>query len=106
MSKPLNEEIFVGLENNLVKRKKEVLFQVLDLLENFKSNNEKMVRISSGLTEILDNEENLERILNAKNLEELLSILTTLNEDKMIKVYENSYLKEKFPHAVVDEFLK
>ncbi|EAJ2663089.1 hypothetical protein C7M97_04955 [Campylobacter jejuni] len=51
-------------------------------------------------------EENLEKILNAKNLEELLNILIALNEDKMIKVYEDSYLKEKFPNVMVDQFLK
>ncbi|EOH9892187.1 hypothetical protein ACME9E_000942 [Campylobacter jejuni] len=51
-------------------------------------------------------EENLEKILNAKNLEELLNILIALNEDKMIKVYEDSYLKEKFPNVMVDKFLK
>ncbi|HHP5680075.1 TPA: hypothetical protein ACSC0T_001495, partial [Campylobacter jejuni] len=28
------------------------------------------------------------------------------NEDKMIKVYEDSYLKEKFPNVTVDQFLK
>ncbi|EHV5183113.1 hypothetical protein LC526_001926, partial [Campylobacter jejuni] len=46
------------------------------------------------------------KILNAKNLEELLNILIALNEDKMIKVYEDSYLKEKFPNVMVDQFLK
>lgn len=65
-----------------------------------------MVRISGELTEILENEENLDKILNAKNLEELLNILVVLNEDKMIKVYEDSYLKEKFPNVMVDEFLR
>ncbi|HFP7650710.1 TPA: hypothetical protein ACHDVG_001855, partial [Campylobacter coli] len=38
--------------------------------------------------------------------EELLNILIALNEDKMIKVYEDSYLKEKFPNIMVDKFLK
>ncbi|EDP6124077.1 hypothetical protein FWZ83_08710, partial [Campylobacter jejuni] len=98
MSKPLNEEIFVEFKSDLAERKNEVLLQVLELLETFRSDeNEKMARISSELTEILENEENLEKILNAKNLEELLNILIALNEDKMIKVYEDSYLKEKFP---------
>ncbi|RTJ54663.1 hypothetical protein [Campylobacter jejuni] len=107
MSKPLNEEIFVEFKSDLAKRKNEVLFQVLELLETFRSGeNEKMARISSELTEILENEENLEKILNVKNLEELLNILTALNEDKMIKVYEDSYLKEKFPNVMVDKFLK
>ncbi|EJU5930323.1 hypothetical protein N4Z99_001778 [Campylobacter jejuni] len=91
MSKPLNEEIFVEFKSDLAERKNEVLLQVLELLETFRSDeNEKMARISSELTEILENEENLEKILNAKNLEELLNILIALNEDKMIKVYEDS----------------
>ncbi|AOH49190.1 hypothetical protein FTK35_08080 [Campylobacter jejuni] len=107
MSKPLNEEIFVEFKSDLAERKNEVLLQVLELLETFRSDeNEKMARISSELTEILENEENLEKILNAKNLEELLNILIALNEDKMIKVYEDSYLKEKFPNVMVDKFLK
>ncbi|BEK11603.1 TPA: hypothetical protein ACOS30_001350 [Campylobacter jejuni] len=107
MSKPLNEEIFIEFKSDLAERKNEVLLQVLELLETFRSDkNEKMVRISSELTEILENEENLEKILNAKNLEELLNILIALNEDKMIKVYEDSYLKEKFPNVMVDKFLK
>ncbi len=107
MSKPLNEEIFVEFKSDLAERKNEVLLQVLELLETFRSDeNEKMARISSELTEILENEENLEKILNAKNLEELLNILIALNEDKMIKVYEDSYLKEKFPNIMVDQFLK
>ncbi|EAJ8152451.1 hypothetical protein H9W53_001653 [Campylobacter jejuni] len=107
MSKPLNEEIFVEFKSDLAERKNEVLLQVFELLETFRSDkNEKMARISSELTEILENEENLEKILNAKNLEELLNILIALNEDKMIKVYEDSYLKEKFPNVMVDKFLK
>ncbi|EEP3504878.1 hypothetical protein ACM1FL_001644 [Campylobacter coli] len=107
MSKPLNTEFFIELDTPVINRKSEVLLQVLELLETLKSNqNEKMARISSELTEILENEENLEKILNAKNLEELLNILIALNEDKMIKVYEDSYLKEKFPNIMVDKFLK
>ncbi|EAH4757321.1 TPA: hypothetical protein R8R02_001222 [Campylobacter jejuni] len=107
MSKPLNEEIFIEFKSDLAERKNEVLLQVLELLETFRSDkNEKMARISSELTEILENEGNLEKILNAKNLEELLNILIALNEDKMIKVYEDSYLKEKFPNVMVDKFLK
>ncbi len=107
MSKPLNEEFFVEFNTELVDRKNEVLLQVLELLEILKSNkNEKMARISGELTELLENEGNLEQILNAKNLEELLNILIVLNEEKMIKVYENSYLKERFPNLAVDKFLK
>lgn len=104
MSKPLNEEIFIEFKSDLAERKNEVLLQVLETFRSDK--NEKMARISSELTEILENEENLEKILNARNLEELLNILIALNEDKMIKVYEDSYLKEKFPNVMVDKFLK
>ncbi|HEF2949850.1 TPA: hypothetical protein R8759_001216 [Campylobacter coli] len=107
MSKPLNTEFFIELDTPVINRKSEVLLQVLELLETFRSDkNEKMARISSELTEILENEENLEKILNAKNLEELLNILIALNEDKMIKVYENAYLKERFPHLASSQFLK
>ncbi|HEB9339736.1 TPA: hypothetical protein RZK43_001128 [Campylobacter coli] len=107
MSKPLNADFFIDLDTQLVDRKSEVLLQVLDLLETLKSNqNEKMARISSELTELLENEKNLEKIMNAQNLEELLNILVALNEDKMIKVYENAYLKEKFPHLASSQFLK
>ncbi|MFQ6342848.1 hypothetical protein [Campylobacter sp. VTCC 70190] len=107
MSKPLNEEIFVEFKSDLVERKNEILLQVLELLETFKSGkDEKMVRISGELTELLEKEENLEKILKAQNLEELLNILSFLNEGKMIKVYENSYLKEKFPNVMVGSFLQ
>ncbi|EAL9715921.1 hypothetical protein D0W43_06570 [Campylobacter coli] len=107
MSKPLNTEFFIELDTPVINRKSEVLLQVLELLETLKSNqNEKMARISSELTELLENEENLEKITRAQNLEELLDILVALNEDKMIKVYEDSYLKEKFPNVMVDKFLK
>ncbi|EHL8418323.1 hypothetical protein KNA13_001849, partial [Campylobacter jejuni] len=53
MSKPLNEEIFIEFKSDLAERKNEVLLQVLELLETFRSDkNEKMARISSELTEI------------------------------------------------------
>ncbi|TKX28865.1 hypothetical protein [Campylobacter estrildidarum] len=107
MSKPLNEEFFIELNTDLVDRKNEVLLQVLDLLEVLKANkDEKMARISSELTEILESEENLEKIMQAKNLDELLEILILLNDNKMIKIYENSYLEEKFPNLAADKFLK
>ncbi|MBK2001080.1 hypothetical protein ACD575_03480 [Campylobacter sp. LH-2024] len=107
MSKPLNEEFFIPLNLDLVDKKNEVLLQVLDLLEVLKSNkDEKMVRISSELSEILENEENFEKIAQAKNLDELLEILVFLNDNKMIKIYENSYLEEKFPNLAADKFLK
>ncbi|MBZ7935579.1 hypothetical protein H2279_02825 [Campylobacter sp. B0100352/1] len=107
MSKPLNEELFIPLNLDLIDRKNEVLLQALDLLEILKSNkDEKMVRISSDLAAILENEENFEKITQAKNLDELLEILILLNDNKMIKIYENSYLEERFPNLAADEFLK
>lgn len=107
MSKPLNEEIFIQFKGYAIERNNEVLFQVLNLLEILKSDkNKKMARISSELTEILENETNLEKILKAKNLEELLNVLIVLNQDKMIKVYGNSYLKEQFPKLMAGNFLE
>lgn len=42
MSKPLNEEIFIEFKSDLAERKNEVLLQVLELLETFRSDkNEK-----------------------------------------------------------------
>lgn len=105
MSKPLNEELLIELNTKLLDKKNEVLLQVLDLLEILNAKDEKMVRISSELTELLENEENLTKITNANNLEELLNILLALNENKMLKVYENSYLKEKFPTLARNKFL-
>ncbi|MBZ7939595.1 MULTISPECIES: hypothetical protein [Campylobacter] len=107
MSKPLNEDFFVSLNLDLIDRKNEALLQILDLLEVLKSNkDEKMARISSELSEILENEENFEKITQAKNLDELLEILILLNDNKMIKIYENSYLEERFPNLAADKFLK
>lgn len=105
MSKPLNEELLIELNTKLLDKKNEVLLQVLDLLEILNAKDEKMVRISSELTELLENEENLTKITNANNLEELLNILLVLNKNKMLKVYENSYLKEKFPTLTRNKFL-
>ncbi|EOH4245601.1 hypothetical protein ACLQZV_001708, partial [Campylobacter jejuni] len=52
MSKPLNEEIFIEFKSDLAERKNEVLLQVLETFRSDK--NEKMARISSELTEILE----------------------------------------------------
>ena len=91
MSKPLNEEVLSLINTALINRKNEVLLQILELLEILKAkDDEKMARISSELTELLADESNLDEILKAKNLEELLSILIRLNENKMIKIYEKN----------------
>lgn len=107
MSRPLNEEVLELINTNLVDRKSEVLLQILELLETLKANeDEKMARISGELTELLADENNFNEISKAKNLEELLAILVELNEDKMIKVYEEDYLKEKFPVLAKSHFIK
>lgn len=105
MSKPLNKELLSEFNAELVDRKNEILLQVLDFLEILNAKDEKMLRISSELTELLENEENLAKITNASNLEELLNVLSNLNENKMLKVYENAYLEEKFPTLARNKFL-
>lgn len=108
MSSPLNTQILVDLNcEQEVSKKSESLMQILDLLEVLKSNsNEKMVRISCELTEILSNEDNLNKIENAKNLNELLEILQELNLSKMLKIYDNETLKDYFPTLARCEFIK
>ncbi|WP_270982627.1 hypothetical protein [Campylobacter upsaliensis] len=108
MSKPLNEVLLSEIFNaECEARESETLMQVLNLLEILKSEkNNKMARISSELSELLDNEKNFKKISKAKNLNELLDILVYLQKDKMIKVYENSYLEKKFPALTKDNFLK
>ncbi len=107
MSKPLNEEVLSFIHTNLIDRKSEVLLEVLELLETLRANeDERMARISGELTELLADEENFKEISQAKNLEELLNVLVRLNENKMIKVYEQDYLKEKFPLLAGSEFIK
>ena len=107
MSRPLNEEVLELISTNLVDRKNEILLQILDLLETLKANkDEKMARISGEFTELLADENNFNEISKAKNLEELLAILVELNKNKMIKVYEENYLKEKFPILAKKHFIK
>ncbi|ARE81284.1 hypothetical protein [Campylobacter helveticus] len=108
MSKPLNEVLLSEVFNEkCLARESETLLQVLNLLEILKSKeNDKMARISGELSELLENEKNFKKISKAKDLNELLDILVSLQKDKMIKVYENSYLEEKFPTLTKDNFLK
>lgn len=108
MSKPLNDGLLNEiLETNFVRREEESLLQILNLLEILRQNkNEKMARISGELSEILDYEDNLAQLLKASNLEELCELLGHLRKDKMLKVYELSYLKERFPQLAKDNFLK
>ena len=105
MSKPLNEELLIKFSK--LNKRNDILFQVLELLELFKANdNARMARISGELTELLENEENLKKITKSRNLNELLSTLLALNGDKMIRVYEDSFLRENFPNIASDKFLK
>lgn len=108
MSKPLNEMLLGDFFNaECGAKESETLMQVLNLLEILKSEKDnKMARISGELSELLDNKKNFKKISKAKDLSELLDILVSLQKDKMIKVYENSYLQKKFPTLTKDKFLK
>ncbi|MBK1963517.1 hypothetical protein [Campylobacter novaezeelandiae] len=105
MSKPLNQEILEGLNPEITIKKDNTLLEILNLLEILKSNtNEKMARISGELTELLSNNENFIKIQKADNLNELLEILTDIS-NKMIKVHNSDFLKEKFPVLKKSKFL-
>lgn len=107
MSKPFDERFLSPAGTEPVVQKSEVLLQILGFLEILKTNESgKMARISGELTELLADENNLDKVLNAKNLEELLLVLVELDENKMIKVYEKDYLKERFPLLARSRFIK
>ena len=66
-----------------------------------------MARISSELSELLDNEKNFKKISKASRIRTNFWIFLVLfTKNKMIKVYENSYLEKKFPALTKDNFLK
>lgn len=106
MSKPLHKEIVADFYTTLIDRKSEMLLQALELLESLRTNtDEKLVRISSELTEFLSDEENFEKVVNTKNIEELAELLSQSSPNSMIKVYENGYLRAKFPVLAQSRFL-
>ncbi|TQR31311.1 hypothetical protein DMB92_06365 [Campylobacter sp. MIT 99-7217] len=109
MSKPINSELLVEFNEELgTNRKNETLIQILEFLEMLRSEaqDEKIVRFSSDLTEILANEENFEKIQNTQNLEELLELVQTLSlKNKMLKIYSTESLRESFPNLAKSEFL-
>ncbi|MCX2682654.1 hypothetical protein OQH60_02010 [Campylobacter sp. MIT 21-1685] len=106
MSKPLNKEILADFCVELVNRKSEILLQALELLERLRTNtSDSLLRIPAELTELLNGEENFEKIVNTKNVEELAELLSQYSTDSMIKVYENNYLKAKFPILAQSQFL-
>lgn len=106
MSKPLDQEVLLDLNTNATSKRDGILLQLLNLLENLQMHNsEKMIRISGELTEILANKRNCSKLYKAKNLEELLHILLQINQSKMLKIYGNDYLKEKFPVLAKNNFL-
>lgn len=109
MSKPVSIEHLAEFKEDFLSQKPEILIQALSLLENLlrsNANDEKLVRISSELSEILSDEKNYDKIKSAKNLDELLSTLESLNKsDKMLKIYPKQSLEQAFPALAQKSFL-
>lgn len=112
MSKPLHTDLLVEfipeVKDEVKAKKNETLMQILEFLEMLKSEaqNEKLVRFSSDLSEVLSNEDNFEKIQKSKNLDELLELVQTLSlKNKMLKVYSDESLKESFPNLAKNAFL-
>lgn len=99
MSKPLSLAF--------ISKEYDTLGQALTLLEVLQSQeSEKMVRISSELSEFLADERNYEQIKNAKNLDELLEIIAlTQDSEKMLRVPCDELLKDNFPNLAKNAFL-
>lgn len=108
MSKSIQGEFLADFKSELVSKKEGHLMQVLDLLENLKmdSKNQRLVRISSELSDILALEENYEKVKNAKDLDELLEIIEKIDiNDTMLKIYPEEILKKTFPTLAKKAFL-
>ncbi len=109
MSKPISIQNLPEFKEDFLAQKPEILTQALNLLENLLRSNasdEKLVRISSELSEILSDEKNYEKIKSAKNLDELLNTLESLNKsDKMLKIYPKQSLEQAYPTLAQKSFL-
>ena len=109
MSKPISIQNLPEFKEDFLAQKPEILTQALNLLENLLRSNasdEKLVRISSELSEILSDEKNYEKIKSAKNLDELLNTLESLNKsDKMLKIYLKQSLEQAYPTLAQKSFL-
>lgn len=99
MSKPVSAA-FISREND-------TLGQALALLEVLQSQeSEKIVRISSELSEILADERNFEQIKNATNLDELLAFIEQKQaSEKMLRVPCAELLRENYPALAKNAFL-
>ncbi len=110
MSKPVKNEVFELLKEKIFEakeKKNEFFMQLLSLLNSLKSGKESnLVRLSSEVSQMLNDEKNYEKIQKAKNLDELLKLLEDLNKtDKMLKIYSNESLKTSFPELAKKNFL-
>lgn len=99
MSKPVSAAF--------ISKKNDTLGQALALLEVLQSQeSEKIVRISSELSEILADERNFEQIKNATNLDELLAFIEqTQASEKMLRVPCSELLREDYPTLAKNAFL-
>ena len=99
MSRPVTSA-FISKEND-------TLGQALALLEVLQSQeSEKIVRISSELSEILADERNFEHIRQASSLDELLEFIEQNRpSEKMLRVPCTELLRESFPALAKSAFL-
>lgn len=99
MSRPVTTA-FISKEND-------TLGQALALLEVLQSQeSEKIVRISSELSEILADEKNYEQIKNATNLDDLLEFIEQKQPyEKMLRVPCTELLRESYPALAKNAFL-
>ncbi len=99
MSRPVTTA-FISKEND-------TLGQALALLEVLQSQeSEKIVRISSELSEILADEKNYEQIKNATNLDDLLEFIEQKQPyEKMLRVPCAELLRESYPALAKNAFL-
>lgn len=90
-----------------ISKESDTLGQALALLEVLQSQeSERIVRISSELSEILADERNYEQIKNAKNLDDLLEFIEQKQDcDKMLRVPCAELLRESYPALAKNAFL-
>jgi len=94
----------LNIENQ--EKKQGILLQILSVLEYFKTQKkDRMLRLSSEISGILCDEGKFQKILNVKNLEGLLGILTKIQKNEMLKIYDKDYLKAHFPELAKSQFI-
>lgn len=90
-----------------ISKEHDTLGQALALLEVLQSQeSEKIVRISSELSEILADERNFAQIKDARNLDELLEFIEQKQPcEKMLRVPCAELLQETYPALAKNAFL-